>query len=448
MKSLTSAIKDLSHILDSWLPIRVQQSGFPGLSIAIAHKGVIVYARGFGFADKEKKSKATEKTLYHIASISKTFTSVAILQLAEKGLIGLNDKVSKHVKDFRFENKVGKLEDITIKQLLSNSSGVWRDGDTPHWTTGEFPKTLKWSEGTLIYKPSKEFKYSNFGFSILGEVIRSVTGMAYEEYVQKNILDVLNLTSTHPDYNSKLKDLASGYGKQFADSKREKFRHFKTHAYAPATGFISNAIDLAKYAFYLSPQADESILKNDSKNKMMRPIMKSEGKDKYCLGLEKLEINKRKVYSHSGGFQGFTSDMIFDPVNEVSVAILINTLHAPASFLTQGVLQIIYNLLDNKQDYYSGKAVNYGNYEGVYRNLWGDNVIAKVGNSLISFNVYTNSPLQGKNKYLLTPTSDGKFVAKGGNNFHSNGETVSFRDKKGGKYQTVSFGPTPAKRIV
>ncbi len=448
MKKIVAAINDTSHVLDVWLPTRVKLSDIPGLSIAISYKGKILYRNGFGYADKEKKTKTTENTLYHIASISKTFTAVAILQLVEQGKLKLDDKVSKHVERFKGKNKNGDLKNITIKQLLSNSSGIWRDGDTPHWVTGKFPRTLNLSTETLIFKPSSEFKYSNFGFSVLGEVIKSVTGLTYEDYVRKNIISVLNLKSTYPDYKNNIKNLATGYGKEVNGRKREKYGHYKTYAYISATGFISNALDLAKYVYYLSPKANESILKNKSKKKMMQPYKKTEGKARYCLGLDMDEVNKRKIYGHGGGFQGFATDMVFDPESEIGVAVLTNGTHSPAGSFTKWILQIIYNLLDNKNDYSLGKNANYNKYEGIYRNLWGDSVVVKAGKALVSFGLYTHSPLQGDNKRFLVPVSGNKFIAKGGSGFGSKGELVKFTKFKDGKFQVISFGPTPSKRTI
>src|SRR3989344_5642061 len=243
-----SAIKEVEHLLDLWLPLRLKYDNVPGVSIAITYEDQILFKKGFGYANLEKKLKAKDDTLYHIASISKTFTSVAILQLVEQNKIRLNDPVGKHVKWFRGRNKNGNLENITIKQLLSNSSGLWRDGDTPHWVTGKFPKDLKPKGNVnLIFKPGSEFKYSNYGFSVLGEVIKSVTGLKYEEYIKKNILNRLGMKSTYPDYKQGLKNIAEGYGRIIPKHKREKFGHYSANAYAPATGFVSNTIDLAKY---------------------------------------------------------------------------------------------------------------------------------------------------------------------------------------------------------
>ena len=449
MKRIISAIDDTSHILEAWLPTRVELSDTPGISVAISYKGKILYKNGFGYSDREKGNRANTDTIYHIASISKTFTSVAILQLMEEGKLKLDDPVSIYVKWFKGRNKNGDIKNITIKQLLSNTSGIWRDGDTPHWVTGKFPKKLNISvRNALIFKPSSEFKYSNYGFAILGEVIKMVSGISYEEYVQKNILDVLKLKSTYPDYKNGLRLVASGYGRKIPGKEQEKFAHYKANAYMSATGFLSNALDLAKYAYHLSPQSNSLLLKNNSKKKMMMSVTKTDGNERYCLGLEVYKINKRKVFGHAGGFQGFASNITFDPKNEIAVAVLTNEIHAPAGALGHWILQIIYNLLDSKKDYLSQNKVDYKKYEGIYRNLWGDSVIVRAGRTLVSFNLYAHSPLQGDSKRFLVPTGKNQFTAKGGSGFHSKGERIKFTKLKNNKFQAVSFGPTVAKRVA
>jgi CubicO group peptidase (beta-lactamase class C family) len=442
------AIKEVGHLLNVWLPLRLQYDKVPGVSIAIVYKGKTLYQKGFGYADIESKIKADENTLYHIASISKTFTSVAILQLVDQDKLHLDDPVSKYVTWFKGKNKEGHLEDITIRHLLSNTSGIWRDGNTPHWVTGKFPKDLKSSASkNLIFEPFSEFKYSNYGFSILGEVIQSVTGLSYEKYVQKNILDVLGMNSTAPDYNDRLKNIASGYGRVIPDNTREKFDHYTTNAYAPATGFVSSAVDLAKYLAALPLNASEKILKKKFKREMVQPHRDSDDDDKYCLGIEIYKIGNKKVYGHGGGFNGFITQVAFDQQNELGVVVLTNALRTPVWVYTQSIFQAIYNLVENESDYLSKKKIDGKVYEGIYRNPWGDQVVVKIKDTLLAFDVNTNSPLDKNNKRFLQAKAKNIFSLKGGSGFDSKGEVVKFGDIKNGKTQLVTFGATPSKRI-
>ena len=443
-----SAIKETGHLLNVWLPLRLGYDKVPGASIAIVYKYKTLYQKGFGYADIESKTKADENTLYHIASISKTFTSVAILQLVEQSKLRLDDSVSKYVNWFKGESKEGKLEDITIRQLLSNTSGIWRDGDTHHWVTGKFPKDLKSSANkSLIFEPFSEFKYSNYGFSVLGEVIKSVSGLSYEKYVQKHILEALSMASTASDYAEKLKNVASGYGRVIPDSTREKFDHYATNAYAPATGFVSSAADLAKYLSALPLKATEKILLKKSKREMIQPYKETDDNDKYCLGIEINKIGNKKVYGHGGGFNGFTTQIAFDQEDELGVIVLTNALRTPIWVYAQSIFQAIYNLVENESDYLSKKKVDGKVYEGIYRNPWGDQVVIKLKDTLVAFDMNTNSPLNKNNKRFLQPKTKNVFTLKGGGGFDSKGESARFADIKNGKANLATFGATPSKRV-
>lgn len=204
-----------------------------------------------GFADLKTEKKATARTLYRIASISKMFTAVAILQLHEKDKLKLNDPISKYLPWFKGKNKNGDLKNITIRQILSHTSGLFRDGESPHWDTDKFPRTLKgtFSPRSLIIKNSTKFKYSNHALSVLGEIIEKASGQDYGNYMRKNILRKLGMSDTYPDLVPKaLPNLATGYGRVFPRKKEQPiFKHSKTYADAPATGFISNVPDLGKF---------------------------------------------------------------------------------------------------------------------------------------------------------------------------------------------------------
>lgn len=446
---IKSATKEVEHLLDEWLPLRLQYDKVLGVSIAVIYRGEILYKKGFGYADLEKKVEADENILYNIGSVSKTFTAIAIFQLIEQGKIELTDSVSKYLPWFKGENEKGKLEDITIKELLSHTSGIWRDGNTPHWFSGEFPGTLQpiLSEA-LVFEPSSEFKYSNYGFAVLGELITTVSGIPYQEYIQANILDKVGMASTYTDYKDTIKGIASGLGREIPGQSREQYEHYPANAYASATGFVSNAIDLAKYIATFPVQASEILLKNQSKQQMMeQPDLYTRDTDKYCLGIEMYVIDNKKVYGHGGGFKGFVSKVLIEPDNQLGVIVLTNTSKAPAGIYAQSIFKAIYSITENSSDFTSESKIDGLVYEGIYRNSGEDKVIVKIKDVLVAFDMSTGSPLSGSNKTILQPIGDNKFVLTGGNGYGSKGEIATFSDMKDEIFQTVTFGATPLIRV-
>ena len=224
-KDYVKAIRYTTRILDAWLPWKIQYDRIPGLAVGIVHNGKLVYQKGFGYADVESKISVTPKTCFRIASVSKTFTAVSIMQLVEQGKINLDDRVQKYLPWFKAQTKDSDSSNITIRQVLSHTAGLFRDG-TPHWENDKFPdlaglkKSI--SNKSIVFENLTRFKYSNFGFALLGEVIKKASGFDYGEYVNKNIIGKLEMERTAPDYNKENEDwLAKGYSRPMPNKERE-----------------------------------------------------------------------------------------------------------------------------------------------------------------------------------------------------------------------------------
>lgn len=454
-KDFTKAIAYTAKILDLWLPLKIQYDRIPGLSVGLVHNGKLVYQRGFGYADVESKIPATPKTCYRIASISKTFTAVVIMQLVEQGKIRLDDQVEKHLPWFKAQNKGLDSSSITIRQLLSHTAGVFRDGDTPQWEDGKFPdiKGLQESisDKTLVFKNLTRFKYSNFGFAILGQVIKEVTGSSYNDYVTKHIIQKLGMKSTYPDFTQKIShQLAEGYSRPIPNKVREVFKHTATKSYSSAVGFISDVPDLAKYlsALSLNQKGKNVLLRQASKKKMMRGFKKTGEKNEiYGLGFNNYEIEGRKPTGHGGGFNGFITRIALDTENDIGVITLSNCNDSTAPAINNGIFATIYRFADKKNKYIKGKKLrNQEKYEGVYRSSWVDEVIVGTGANLIIFDPKTNSPL--KEADLLRPKEKDTFVIKANSNFDSSGEHAQFIFGRGGKKAIrLILGPDPLERL-
>lgn len=141
-KELEKAISIAGKIIDNWLPIKIMYDHTPGAVICIATDGKTQYLKAFGKAHLSTNTLMKPDHLFRIASISKMFTAVAILQLQEQGKIKLDDTVSTYLPWFTEKNKNTDLSAITIRQLLSHQSGIFRDGKSRHWVTDKFPKSV------------------------------------------------------------------------------------------------------------------------------------------------------------------------------------------------------------------------------------------------------------------------------------------------------------------
>lgn len=429
-------------IIDTWLDYQQFISRIPGLSIGIIHKDKIILNKGYGFSNIENNEIATDKSLYRIASISKLFTAISIMQLVEAEKINLDDSASKYLPWLKGKNK------ITLRQLLTHSSGINRDGNTPHWVNDDFPEIEKIikhvSEGAITYSPIEKFKYSNLGYTLLGKIIERVSGILYKDYIDKNILQKIGLENTYVDIENKAEyKLATGYGRDMPGFERDKFKNPSTKSMASATGFVSNVNDLCKF---MSAQflTNNLLLKKETKKEMQRiQWIEETGNETitWGIGYEIWKLDNVTLRGHGGGFPGFITQIAFDKEREFGVAVLTNSLGSNSFDLTNGVFHIIHYILKNFDDFKKMKVkdVDLKKYEGRFYERWCDIEVVEINKSLNFFYPNNNRPL--KEIYKLKPKKDNIFTIETGGNFDYIGEDVIFEFDNSENLIKVKIGP-------
>jgi D-alanyl-D-alanine carboxypeptidase len=442
----------IRKILDRWLDYKVLMDRIPGMSVGVICKDSDIFLNAYGFSDKEERRMADGETLYRIASISKLFTSIAIMQLVEQEKVALDSKVSKYLGWFK--NRDGSKSNITIRQLLTHSSGISRDGNTPFWEDDKFPevKYLKKhiSEGAITYPTIERFKYSNFGYAILGQIISKVSRMSYEKYVNKNIIRKVGMKDTYVDITPQAaRKLAVGYGRELPGLAQERFLgQHSTEALAPATGFISNVPDLCKFmrAQFLS---NDTLLSRDTKKEMQRTQWILEDEEiRWGLGYEISRIEGNRVVGHSGGFPGYSTLLEFDPQKEIGVVVLVNAIDVSTYSLVEGIYHIVTYILENYHRFKGKEEINLKKYEGRYYSRFGDVEIVEINGSLNLFTPGRGKPLKDISQLAY---KNGKFVMETGGNFDYIGEEVKFNFDSEGKVLSMSMGGSlmiPFDRVV
>ena len=435
--------------LSSWLSYRHPYTNITGYAVAISWRGELVLNEAYGYADLRGPVALTPAHIFRVASHSKTFTATALMQLAERGRLRLDDPATAFLP-WLYEHHDRRIREITLRQLLSHGAGVTRDGrDCDFWQLRRpFPDASQLRDEVLavplVTEPNLALKYSNIGYSLLGMVIEKASGVDYHDYVVEHIVGPLGLTSTGPEWEKPGPAPAvTGYTRRGADGRRRALPVVGTRAMAPATGFYSTAEDLCRY-FTAHMVGSKRLLSDASKREMQRVHWHvhdpgSEIFQDYGLGLDLERLaNGRVAFGHGGGFPGQITRSMADPVSGLVVVVLTNCADGPAADIARGIFKV----LDFFEHHPAAPRARWRGLEGRYANLWGVSDLVGAGPNLVVTSPDTWEPF--KNCQELTPTAGRSGPASGWritdtSSFGSAGEMVTFT-LDGGSVTELRFG--------
>jgi CubicO group peptidase (beta-lactamase class C family) len=312
------------------------QSKVTGLSIALVDDQRVVWSQGFGYANLERKAPATADTLYRVASISKLFTDTAAMQLAERGLLNIDQPVHKVLPDFA---PLAPPADsaITPRQLMTHHSGLPRDKIQGFQSAAPAPfsDVVSYLNRTpTAYPPSHTFAYSNLGVTLLGSIVQKLSGTPFVQYMQQSVLAPLGMTdSSFGSSPSDAVQMSQGY-KEGVLEKEWPLRD------VPAAGLNSSAHDLGKFmsmVFANGRSGKNQVLKPETVADMLRPQNSAVPLDLNfqvglgwmlsTLGKASLQ-NAGPVAHHAGGIGSFHSQMYLLPQHKLGVVVLANSASA------------------------------------------------------------------------------------------------------------------------
>lgn len=335
--------KTLSYI-DSLVNSNYPPDG-PGLSLLIAKGGNTLYKKAFGMSDIEKNVKLNTDNVLAIGSMTKQFTAVCILQLVNEGKINLNDEVKKYLTDYNSHNKT-----ITIENCLRHSSGI------PSFTEKNnfdsiYKKSLSKDEmvnffenDELFFEPGSDFSYSNSGYFLLGLIIEKVSGMSYEDYVQKNIFDKIGMKNSYFGKNeNNIPGQATGYEPK--DEKSFQKATFFDWSWPYSAGNIlstTNDLLLWNEALNSDKIVPQSLLKNAWKSYQLANGTQSN----YGYGWNVTSLDKYTVIRHGGAISGYLSDGIRIPEEDLYIIALSNNTGKTPEVVTTDILLKLLNIKD------------------------------------------------------------------------------------------------------
>ncbi|MFP6807421.1 MAG: serine hydrolase domain-containing protein [Pseudomonadales bacterium] len=389
MDEFTTSIEASLELIDKWIAFQRYYKQLPSISVGIAQGGNTLFEKSYGMADMEKRTAAAPTTLYRIASHSKLFTTSAIMRLYEDSKLRLDDLIVDHLEWFASGSNPDQAE-MTIRQLLSHSSGMNRDGDTDHWFNDEFPDldNLKrqCQAGIRMFDANVNWKYSNMAFSLLGHLIAAVTDKDYEAAVSELVIEPMELDHTMPDFTeASLAEHAIGYNPVLPGEIREPLDHVHARAMNAATGFSSCVPDLLR--FYHLHQLDSGKFLLDASKREMQRQQFSKGPIQWGLGFELGSKDDVNFIGHSGVYPGFLSRSGFDPGNNLTIVVLTNSSDSMPGLLYEGISSIIHYVHKQRAKLKGGKGhhILLDELSGYYRTRWGISGIQRIGDGAIKF---------------------------------------------------------------
>ena len=382
---------DLSEVfraMDIWLEAQRDYDHLPGITAAFVDDQTIPWAGSFGMADIENHVGTTPDTIFSICSISKLFTSVAIMQLRDAGKLRLDDRLADVLPWYDLKQQWEDTGPITIRSILTHSSGLPRESDYPYWTGPDFPfpdrehvKTRLGSQKTL-YPASTYFQYSNLGLTLLGEVVAYVSGLPFDEYIQKNILQPLRMSSTRTMLPESLwrDELATGYSALKRDGTRDMLKLFQARGIAPAAGFSSTVLDLARFAswqFRLLANGGEEILKAPTLREMHRVHwVDPDWETTWGLGFSVSKVDGKTMVGHGGSCPGYRSTLQMDPSKKQAFVVMINAQGVNPGRYAMGIRALLKKYADEKAEEIK-EELNLDDYAGTYdeQPWWGESAV-------------------------------------------------------------------------
>ncbi len=351
-QQVPSDLREAIRLVDVWLEAQRDYDHIPGMSVGIVKDQQLIWSKAYGFADLKKNVASEPNTIYSICSISKLFTSVAIMQLYEAGKLRLDDSISYLLPAFNIKQQYPGSGPITIRSLLTHSSGLPRESDYPYWTGPDYPFPTqqqladKLSKQKTLYPATTYFQYSNLGMSLLGEVIAKVSGKPYDVYVEENILKPLRLQTTHPYLPAALwgNKFATGYGGLKRDGTRDVIPLFDARGVQAAAGYSSTVEDLARFAswqFRLLKNGGKEILKASTLKEMQRvQWVDPDWKTHWGLGFSISQQEGKTLFGHGGSCPGYRTVLTLDPQEKYAFVVMINAGASPEKY-ANGIRSIL-----------------------------------------------------------------------------------------------------------
>lgn len=341
--------QELNPIIEKYM----KDQGIPGIAIGIVKDGELLLAKGYGYGNCETKKPITEKSIFHMASVSKTFVATAIIQLYEKGIIDIDKPIVDYIPYFKSVDE--RYKKITIKHMLSHTSGItyvddscWGKGPYDDGALERYVRSL--TELELMWEPGSRFYYNNTLYEVLGHLISKMSDMTFEDYIKKNILQPIEMYKS--TFFRKEADSSLTTSPHVMTSKTEtNIKISEVYPYnrmhAPSSTLHSNVCEMCNFGMtYLNKglYKDSRIFDEMSYKLIFTPFINfNRNNQKTEIGLTWFmnDYKGHRVFSHSGSDEGFNTKIAFIPDANSFVVYLCNCDFSNVDAISNLLLDIV-----------------------------------------------------------------------------------------------------------
>ncbi|GAB2476687.1 hypothetical protein GCM10011375_21170 [Hymenobacter qilianensis] len=329
-------IKRLAAVADSAAKAQITAGITPGLSIAIARHGQLVFAKGYGKANVEMDVAAGPETVYKVGSITKQYTAAIVMRLVEEGKMSLTDPITKYLPDYPTQG-----HHVTIHHLLNHTSGIKAFRVMHEENRQRFRLDLTYPEMIELFakqpfefKPGEKYEYNNFAYYLLGEIIGRVTGIPYQDYLERQLLGPLGLSNTmYCEASRVIPHRAAGY--EYEEKALINARYLSMRVGPAAGGLCATVGDLLQWTTLLH---GGKVVSPASLRRMTTPTVLASGDTVgYGYGLQLAELGSHEQVFHSGGANGFVSALAHYPKTGLTVVVLTNSVKANPAAITKAL---------------------------------------------------------------------------------------------------------------
>jgi len=316
----------------------------PGVSVAVVENGEYEWASGFGLADVENNTPASEHTLYRLASISKSLTAVGAMQLVERGQLDLDAPIQKYCPAFP-----AKQAPITTREVMGHLGGIRHyktdsPDDAEVGNTRHFDNPIQagidfFKNDPLVADPGTHFHYSTQGYTLVGCVMEGASGAKYADFMRRNVFVPAAMEHTRVDDRFAIIPYRPRLYQQTKSGAVENADFLDSSYKIPGGGWLSSAEDMARFEVAI---LSDKLIKRATRDLMWTPLKPSDGsKDTYGLGWGSSDEIGFAAVGHSGGQQGTSTAFFIAPAQRTGVVVLTNMEDIGATNLAVEILKVL-----------------------------------------------------------------------------------------------------------